>query len=131
MDFSAFDKSKIEEYTQQAKAQWGHTDAYKEFEVKTKGQTKDQLADTGDALMDIFAEFGAIISGDPAGEEAQALVLKLQNFITEHYYTCTPQILHSLGQMYTAGGSMTENIDNAGGNGTAEFAAKAIEIFCK
>ena len=32
--------------------------------------------------------------------------------------------------MYSGGGSITENIDAAGGEGTAEFAAKAIEIYC-
>ena len=35
MDFSAFDTRKIDEYTKQAKEQWGKTDAYKEFEEKS------------------------------------------------------------------------------------------------
>ena len=33
--------------------------------------------------------------------------------------------------MYNCGGDMTDNINKAGGAGTAEFAAKAIEIYCK
>ena len=33
--------------------------------------------------------------------------------------------------MYSAEGEMKENIDNAGGEGTADFASKAIEYFCK
>lgn len=131
MDFSPFDRSELEEYAAQAKAKWGKTDAYKEFEQKTAGQTPAQMQDTGDALMEIIAEFGAIRHTSPASEEAQALVAKLQGFITEHYYTCTKQILRSLGQMYIAGDSMTENIDKAGGEGTAEFAHQAIEIYCK
>lgn len=32
--------------------------------------------------------------------------------------------------MYAGGGELTENIDKAGGDGTAIFAAKAIEIYC-
>ena len=56
---------------------------------------------------------------------------KLQHFITAHSYTCTKQILRGLGQMYAAGDSMTENIDKAGGKGTAAFARQAIDIFCK
>lgn len=32
--------------------------------------------------------------------------------------------------MYAGGGEFTENIDAAGGVGTAEFADKAIDIFC-
>ena len=32
--------------------------------------------------------------------------------------------------MYNGGGEFTENIDKAGGEGTAEFTAKAIEFYC-
>ena len=131
MDFSPFDRSALEEYAAQAKAKWAKTDAYREFEQKTAGQTPTQMQDTGEALMAIFSEFGAIRHTSPASGEAQALVAKLQGFITEHYYTCTRQILRSLGQMYIAGDSMTENINKAGGEGTAEFAHQAIEIYCK
>ena len=131
MDFSSFDHSELDEYAAQAKAKWGKTDAYKEFEQKTAGQTTAQMQKAGEGLMDIFAQIGAIRHTSPASGEAQALVAKLQGFITEHYYTCTKDILRGLGQMYIAGDSMTENIDKAGGEGTAEFAHQAIEIFCK
>ena len=131
MDFTPFDRSELDEYAAQAKARWGKTDAYKEFEQKTAGQTPAQMQSAGDALMGIFAQFGAIRHTSPASAEAQALVAKLQGFITEHYYTCTKSILLGLGQMYIAGDSMTENIDRAGGEGTAEFAHQAIDIYCK
>lgn len=130
MDFSAFDKTQMDEYAAQAKAKWGHTGAYKEFEQKTAGQSHQQQKAAGNALMDIFAEFGHLRHLSHEGKEAQALVAKLQSFITEHYYTCTPEILRGLGQMYIAGDSMTENIDNAGGEGTAEFVHMAIKVYC-
>ena len=131
MDFSAFDRTKLDQYAAEAKAKWGKTDAYKEYEQKTAGQTAEQMRSSGDALIDIFAQFGAIRHTAPESEQAQALVAKLQSFITEHYYTCTKQILRGLGQMYIAGDSMTENIDRAGGEGTAQFANAAIEVYCK
>ncbi len=131
MNFKPFDKSQIEDYTAQAKAKWGKTDAYKEFEQKTAGQTPEQLSSTGDGLMDIFAQLGAIRHLSPAAPEVQELVAALQSYISDHYYTCTKQILRGLGQMYIAGDSMTENIDKAGGEGTADFAHQAIEIYCK
>lgn len=131
MNFEPFDRSQMDEYAAQAKAKWGRTDAYWEFEQKTKGLTHEQMKSTGDALMDIFVEIGAIRHLSPSSEEAQTLIAKLQSFITKHYYTCTTQILRGLGQMYIAGDSMTENIDKAGGTGTAEFAHKAIEIYTK
>ena len=130
MDFSSFDTEKIDRYAAQAKEKWGKTDAYKEYEVKTAGQSKTQQQETGDKLMDIFREFGQIRHLSPSSEEAQALVAKLQQFITDNYYTCTKQILRGLGMMYIAGDEMTENINKAGGEGTAEFAHKAIEVYC-
>lgn len=61
----------------------------------------------------------------------QAQVKKLQDFITANYYTCTNEILAGLGQMYVAGGEMTQNIDVAGGKGCAEFVAEAIAVYCR
>ena len=131
MDFSAFDTTELDRYAAQAKEKWGQTQPYKEFEQKTAGQTAAQINSTGDALMDIFAQFGRIRHLSPACEEAQVLVAKLQSFITANYYNCTKQILRGLGQMYIAGDSMTKNIDRAGGEGTAQFVHQAIEIYCK
>ena len=130
MDFSAFDTKKLDEYAARAKEAWGDTPAYKEFEQKAKGRTDTENAELNRQMMAIFADFGAIRDTDPAGEAAQALVRRLQDFITAHYYNCTKPILSGLGQMYAAGGEMTENIDRAGGIGTAEFSAKAIAVYC-
>ena len=131
MDFSAFGTTELDTYAAEAQRKWGSTDAYKEFTQKTKDKSNAQLKTDGDALMEIFAEIGEIRHLSPASPEAQALIAKLQGFITEHIYTCTKSILRSLGQMYIAGDSMTENIDRSGGEGTAQFAHEAIEIFCK
>ena len=133
MDFSAFDAKKLDEYVAQAKASWGQTEAYKEFEEKEKGRTKEQSDQIAEGMMALFTEFGLLMKeGKTAdSEDAQAQVKKLQEYITEHFYTCTPKILAGLGKMYNGGGSMTENIDKFGGEGTADFAAKAIEVYCK
>ena len=121
---SAFDKAELEAYKAEAKAKWGNTEAYKEYEQRGK-------QDQGDAMMEIFAELGKVRHLEPASEAAQVLVARLQQFITDHYYTCTRQILQGLGQMYVADARFKDNIDRAGGAGTADFAAKAIEIYCR
>ena len=131
MNFSAYDQRKIDEYSACAKEKWGGTDAYKEYEQKTAGQSKADARSAAEGLMDIFRELGRIRTASPASAEAQALIKKLQDYITAHYYTCTNQILRGLGQMYAAGGEMTENIDKAGGEGTAVFAKDAIDFYCK
>ena len=131
LKFDAFDTRKIDEYAAQAKASWGTTPAYKEFEQKSKGRTREDDQNIAQGLMDIFVEFGAIKDTDPASEEAQALVKKLQDYITQNYYTCTNEILSGLGKMYAGGGDFTKNIDSYGGEGTAEFAHQAIEVYCR
>ena len=128
--FEAFDTRKIDEYAKQAKATWGTTDAYKEYEQKSKDWTNADRADIHKQLMDIFREFGKIRERDPGSPEAQALVKKLQDFITKKMYTCTNDILSGLGRMYGGGGDFTTNIDDAGGEGTAQFASDAIQIYC-
>ena len=131
LTFEAFDTRKIDEYAAQAKASWGTTPAYKEYEEKSKGRTKEEDQKIYQGMIDIFAEFGKIRETDPASEAAQAMAKKLQDYITEHMYTCTKEILSSLGKMYAGGGDFTTNIDSIGGEGTAEFASRAIEIYCR
>lgn len=131
MDFSAFNTQQIDEYAAQAKASWGTTPEYREYEEKSKGRTAEQQKAINIRMMNIFSEFGAIRNEDPASVKAQSLAKKLQNFITEHLYTCSKEILAGLGRMYAGGGDLTASIDKAGGAGTAEFAHRSIEIYCK
>ncbi len=130
MDFKVFDESKIESYKKEAKNQWGNTDAYREYENKTVDYSKEKQKKLADDMMEIFKEFGGNINKSASDPCVQALVKKLKEFITANFYTCTNEILAGLGKMYASGGEMTENIDLAGGEGTAVFTAKAIEIFC-
>jgi len=128
---TAFDNGKFEKYKEEAKARWGKTAAYKEYEEKSRNRSADAEKSLGDGLMDLFRELGAMRDAAPGSAEVQSWVKKLQAYITEHYYTCTPEILRGLGEMYAAGGSMTENIDAAGGTGTAALARSAIIEYCR
>ena len=126
MDFTAFDNSKLEQYAAEVKERWGNTAAYQESAQRPAVEQKDAAA----GLMAQFARMGRLRTGDPAGQEAQAAVRELQQFITKHFYTCTPEILAGLGQMYTADDRFRASIDAAGGEGTADFAGKAITVYC-
>lgn len=130
MDFSAFDNTKIAEYEKQAKASWGATPAWQEYEEKKKGQTPEKQQEITSQMMEIFAQFGQIRKEPPTCPKARALVKRLQDFITGHFYTCTDEILKGLGKLYAAGGEFTENIDRAGGAGTAEYVEQAIRGYC-
>ena len=117
------------DYTREARNRWGDTDAYREHQQKTQNYTKDKWSDINEGMMAIFAKFATCkSSGEQADSDvAQALVAKLQTYITANYYTCTDEILASLGKMYVADERFKKNIDKSG-EGTAEFVADAIAI---
>ena len=114
----------------EARERWGNIDAYREHEQKTKNYSKEKWAEANDGLMAIFAEFAVLKNSGATADsaEVQALVAKLQAHITENYYTCTDEILAGLGKMYVADERFKKNIDKYG-EGTAEFASEAIEIY--
>ena len=128
MDFHVFDKSEIEQYKAEARAKWGNTKAYQEYEQKQKNG--HDFNETASQLMNWFFEIGALRQLSPADQTVQEKIGALQNFITAHYYTCTNEILRGLGQLYVSDERFRHNIDKAGGEGTAEFVKQAIEIYC-
>ena len=119
-------------YLAEARERYGNTEAYREHQEKIKHYTKEKWAEANDGLMTIFAEFVACkqSGAEVDSNEAQALVAKLQAHITENYYTCTDEILAGLGKMYVADERFKKNIDKYG-DGTAEFASAAIEVYCR
>ena len=119
-------------YSAEARERWGDTSAYREHEGKTKHYTKEKWAEVNDGMMAIFSEFAACkeSGASAASADAQTLVAKLQAHITENYYTCTDEILAGLGKMHVADERFKKNI-NKYGEGTAEFASKAIAVFCQ
>ena len=117
-------------YETEARSRFGNTDAYREYEQKTKNYTKEKWAEANDGLMAVFAEFAACKANGASADsaEAQALVVGLQAHITANYYTCTDEILAGLGKMYVADERFKKNIDKYG-EGTAELVAGAIEVY--
>ncbi|MBR1481413.1 MAG: MerR family transcriptional regulator [Ruminococcus sp.] len=115
------------QYAEEAKQRWGNTYAYKEFEQRDTDFSKSA------ALLDaVFEEF-AVLNRDgvlPDSEPAKVQVEKLQQCITDNFYTCTDDILKGLGQMYVADERFRKNIDKHG-EGTAAYASACIHAYLK
>lgn len=129
MKFDVFDKSEIEQYKAEARERWGNTAAYQECEQKNAARKESDQERLAKEMMAIFSDIGALRHREPADEAVQEKVAALQQFITEHYYTCTDEILRGLGEMYTADERFRKNIDRAGGEGTAAFVRRAIAAY--
>lgn len=130
-DFSAFDRSEMDKYAKEVKERWGSTDAYRESVEKLKGRTDKEMRNMEEGLTERFAEFGRIRKMPADSDEAQDAVRKLQDYITDNFYRCTREILAGLGEMYISDGRFRDNIDKAGGEGTADFVGRAIKIYCR
>lgn len=108
VNMNVFDNSefeaKREEYAKEAKEKWGDTAAYKESAEKTADYSADRWEQINSVMNDKIAEFADCKRKGfaPDSKQAQALAKNWQDFITENYYTCTKEILASLGQMYVA-----------------------------
>ena len=122
----------MKHYENEARERWGNTTAYHEHEQKTKNYTKEDWAGANDGLMAIFAELAMCKNNEASADsnEVQELVAKLQAHITDNYYTCTDEILVCLGKIYVADERFKNNIDKYG-EGTADFVAEAISVFCQ
>ncbi len=131
MNFSTFNKEEINRYKEEVRERWGSTQIYKEYEKKTKDKTDKELGTMADKLLSLFAEIGSLRMLPPDAKEVQAKIKKLQEFITDHYYTCTNEILQNLSRMYVSDERMEQNIDKAGGEGTARFVKQAVAVYCQ
>lgn len=131
MNFSTFNQEEINRYKEEVRERWGSTQIYKEYEKKTKDKTDKELGTMADKLLSLFAEIGSLRMLPPDAKEVQAKIKKLQEFITDHYYTCTNEILQNLSRMYVSDERMEQNIDKAGGEGTARFVKQAVAVYCQ
>lgn len=117
-----------EEYAAQAKAQWGTTPAYGEYEKKTRGyETKDWEEIQGEMQV-LFQQIAASMEKPANSPQTQALVAEWQALITQRFYHCTPEILQSLGEMYTADPRFQKNLDHIK-PGLARYLSEAIAAF--
>lgn len=131
MNFSTFNKEEINRYKEEVRERWGSTQIYEEYEKKTTDKTDKELGTMADKLLSLFAEIGSLRKLPADAKEVQAKIMELQKFITDHYYTCTNEILQNLSRMYVSDERMEQNIDKAGGEGTARFVKQAVAVYCQ
>ena len=129
MTWEVFDKKEYEKQQEEARARWGQTPSWQEYTERKKNHPDAQQS--ADALMVLLGSFGQLRSEAADGQAVQKRVADLQQLITDSFYTCTKEILQSLGEMYAADERFRRNIDRAGGEGTADFVSKAIGIYCR
>lgn len=117
------------QYADEVKTRWGETDAYAQSQARTDAYGAGDWADIQKGMDERMAAFAAVRTLEPEDARVQALAADWQQYITEHFYTCTDEILEGLGQMYEADERFRQNIDRHG-EGTAACMARAIAAYC-
>ena len=85
----------MDKYQNEVKEKYGKTKAYQEYQQKTKNYTNNQWDNVTNGLNEIIKEFASKMQEGLKYDSVEVLLLveKLQNYITDNYYTCTKEIL--------------------------------------
>ena len=118
-----------EQFQEEAKARYGGTKQWAQFEQKNPSGTPSFAAN--EEADEIFSAFAALAKAhaSPGGKEALALARRWQAHITARYYDCTDEILCSLAQMYVADPRFFQSLERYG-EGTARMMHDAILALC-
>lgn len=126
LNLKGFNAGQIDEYTARARALYDKTETSQEYHQRFLALNQAERDQVDRDMEALLASFGAHLGESPESPGVQALVERLQAFLSEHFYECTPAILRSLANMCDGGGSVTENLDALGGPGTALLIAGAL-----
>ena len=134
MSFTEFDISEVKKcqkiYENEAKELYKDTEAFAEYQKKTSKYNDSQWDSINREMLSIFEQFAEVMDKEPCSQEAQILVEKWKNYITQNFYECTDEILAGLGQMYVQDERFKKNIDKHQ-DGLAEFISDAIKCYCE
>lgn len=100
--FEIFGTDQLEERTQEARARWGDTEAFKESQRRSAAYTKeDWMAIKREADENIQAFADAIKAGEPAGgTRAMELAEAHRRHISRWFYDCGAELHKSLAALY-------------------------------
>ncbi len=133
MQFDAFDTTEIQQaqaaYAREAQERWGGTDAWRESQRRAGGYSRSDWQAIQQAQKAIFTAFAALDQA-PGSPEANELVRRWQQLITDAFYPCSDAILAGLGEMYRQDPRFTQTIDGAAGPGTAARMSRCIAAYC-
>ena len=97
-----------DKYKKEVEERWGHTDAYKEQQEKTKNYTK---ADYDRIQQEQNEMFKRIADTDIETSEMKNLINEWQQYITDHFYTCNDDIMLGLADMYVEDHRFEKNLN--------------------
>ena len=113
--FQAFDMSEIEkhqeQYAEETKHKYGHTEAYRESQKKASSFKKEDWAAISARGDEIYQELAGLMDLDPADPQVQQAIGAWRSHISDNFYQCTLEIFRGLGDLYVQDERFTASID--------------------
>lgn len=126
--YDSFNQKEMDQYKEEARQRWGHTEAYKQSQERTKNWGKKDYARVGKEGEDITKAIGAAMSQGVSSAEVQALIAKHHQHIGQ-FYDCSYEMYRNLGKMYVEDPRFTAYYEKYA-KGLADFMCKAIAYYC-
>jgi membrane-associated HD superfamily phosphohydrolase len=122
--FGSFDPDK---YSDETKEKYGHTNAYKQSQQKTKNYTKEDWANMALESDFIVQKFKNLMEKgiDPESSEAKEAAEAHRQHITKWFYNCDYEIHSGLALMYISDERFKENYEKHA-RGLAQYIHDAI-----
>lgn len=121
-------QAQIDAYKQEARERWGHTDAYKQSQERTKHWTKADYASAVEDGKKFTQELADTMERGAHSPEFQALIAKHYASI-QTYYDCSLEMYRSLAEMYVSDSRFRDFYDRFK-PGLADCMKSAINYYC-
>ncbi|MGL5831594.1 MAG: MerR family transcriptional regulator [Candidatus Altimarinota bacterium] len=127
--YGSFDKDEMNQYAEEAKQRWGHTDAYKQSQERYAKMSKEDLQKLKEDGEKWCAKLATMMDLDPAGAEVQAMIAEHYNSLRT-WYEPNLKMYRGLADMYVADARFTAYYDKHA-PGLAKFLQAAMHAYCE
>jgi DNA-binding transcriptional MerR regulator len=127
--YGSFNKDEMDQYAEEAKQRWGHTEAYKQSQERVAKMSKEDMQLLKENGEKWCAKLATMMDLSPKSPE-------IQEMIEQHYqglrtfYEPNLKMYRGLGDMYVADARFTAYYDKHA-PGLAKFLREAMHYYCE
>jgi DNA-binding transcriptional MerR regulator len=126
--YGSFTKDEMDQYAAEAKERWGHTEAYRQSQERTKHFTKDDWKKLKDGMDAFMKKIVATMDKGPKSPEFQKLISEHYNNL-RMFYKPNLKMYRGLAEMYVADPRFTAYYENYA-PGLAKVMKEAMIAYC-
>lgn len=127
-NYQAFNTDNIDQYKDEVKARWGHTDAYRQSQERYKKWSKQELETIKQEGITITNQLAEVMDKPFDDSQVQKLIAQHHHHINR-FYDCSIEMYRGLGEMYFADPRFAKYYEDIK-PGLAKFMNVAIDFYC-